>query len=171
LYRAGQATYATYLGLKALGDIGFGLTDIYINNSDNSLTDAQKEKWNKFFSIYCIASISATGIEVATKTVISKLNKGANSYDDFNRAVNETNTDVDKLYRENIDNTATTIDNLATQLSKLADELPADLRAKFLEDFANASDDVSKALLKEDSELLTGWKNFRKNHGNEFICN
>ncbi|TRX33235.1 hypothetical protein FNW52_15870 [Flavobacterium sp. ZT3R18] len=58
-----------------------------------------------------------------------------------------------------------------TQLSKLANELPTNLRAKFLEDFTNASDDVSKALLKENSELLSGWKNFRKNHGNEFICN
>jgi predicted Zn-dependent protease len=173
LYRAGQTAYATYLGVKALGDVGFGLIDIYINNSDNSLTDAQKEKWNKFFMIYSIASISTTGIEVATKKVVSKLNKGGNSYSDFENAIEEANLDIDKLYKENIDNTATTSESLVNQLSKLADDIniPSNLREQFLADFANASEETTKALLKENSELLAGWKNFRKKYPNKQICN
>jgi hypothetical protein len=59
-------------------------------------------------------------------------------------------------------------------LSKLVDDFNAmnsAAKTKFMEDFANASEDVLKALNKKDSELLESWKTFRKNHPNEVLCN
>jgi hypothetical protein len=45
-------------------------------------------------------------------------------------------------------------------------------KLKFMDDFANASDDVLKALNREGSELLESWKTFRKKYPNENIrCN
>jgi hypothetical protein len=45
------------------------------------------------------------------------------------------------------------------------------LKTNFMEDFANASDDVLKALNKQESELLESWKRFRDKYPNEVLCN
>lgn len=170
LYRAGRTAYATYLGVKALGDLGFGLLDIYINNSNNSLTDAQKEKWNKFFMIYSISSITTTGLEIATNKIVKKLNKGGNSYSEFENAVEEADVDIDQLYKDNIENTASASNNLSKQIDDLIRNLDPKLREQFKLDFGNVSDDLAKSLLKEDSELLSGWKKFREKYPTKTIC-
>ncbi|WP_163400426.1 fibronectin type III domain-containing protein [Flavobacterium fluviatile] len=173
LYRAGRTAYATYLGLKALGDVGFGLTDVYINNSDNSLTDAQKEKWNKFFMIYSIASISTTGLEIATNKVMTKLNKGGNSYNEFENAVEEADIDIDQLYKDNIENPIRVPGSFEDQIKLLSkdDRIPATLKKLFEEDFANAGEEVVKLLQKEDSGLLNGWVKYRKKNPTAILCN
>ncbi|QYS89498.1 hypothetical protein [Flavobacterium davisii] len=171
LYRAGQTAYATYIGVKALGDVGFGLVDIYINNSDNSLTDAQKEKWNKFFMIYSIASISTTGLEMLTNKVITKLKKGGNSYNEFEKAVEEANIDIDELYKEHIENSAKIQSTIADQLDLISKRLPINLQEQFNKDFANASEEIVKALQKENSELINGWKKYRTKNPSSILCN
>lgn len=172
LYRTGRTIYAAYLGFKALGDVGFGLADIYINNSDNSLTDSQKDTWNKFFMIYSISSISVTGLEVATNKVIKKLNKGGNSYNEFENAVEEADIDIDQLYKDNIENTTKIPGSFAEQISSISkNRIPSKLQKQFEEDFANAGEEVIKLLQKEESELIDGWKNFRSKYPNKKICN
>ncbi|WP_456315328.1 fibronectin type III domain-containing protein [Pseudomonas shirazensis] len=172
LYRAGQTAYATYLGVKALGDVGFGLLDIYINNSDNSLTDAQKEKWNKFFMIYSIASISTTGLEIATNKVMKKLGKGGNSYNEFENAVDDADIDIDQLYKENIENPTKIPGTFADQLEAISKrlQLSPELKKQFNTDFANASEDLLKALQKEDSELINGWTKYRTKNPTTILC-
>ncbi|WP_146608970.1 phage tail protein [Gelidibacter algens] len=44
------------------------------------------------------------------------------------------------------------------------------LESKFMEDFANAGDDILKEMNKADSELFSGWKNFRKKYFDEILC-
>ena len=173
LYRAGRTAYATYLGLKALGDVGFGLTDVYINNSDNSLTDAQKEKWNKFFMIYSIASISTTGLEIATNKVMNKLNKGGNSYNEFENAAEEADIDIDQLYKDNIENSTKIPGSFEDQIRLLSknDRIPINLQKQFEEDFNNAGEELIKLLQKEDSELLNGWVKYRKKNPKTILCN
>ncbi|WP_205513248.1 fibronectin type III domain-containing protein [Longitalea arenae] len=57
---------------------------------------------------------------------------------------------------------------------KLANEFKAMKqaeKARFMDDFTNASDDVLKALNKENSELMQSWKAFRQKYPNEILCN
>jgi hypothetical protein len=96
LYRAGQTTRATFLAVKALGDIGVGFTDIYLQNSD-ALTDAQIEKWNKFVLLYAVGSFSAS----AADGLVQKLGKKTiNSSDDFAKIESEIDNLTDDGYKK-----------------------------------------------------------------------
>jgi len=44
------------------------------------------------------------------------------------------------------------------------------LKTRFLDDFANASEDILRLLNKQDSELLEGWIKFRNKYPNRKIC-
>ena len=50
-------------------------------------------------------------------------------------------------------------------------KLLGNLEGRFMEDFANVSDDVLKGMNKADSEFFSGWQNFRKNYPTKTICN
>ena len=95
-YRAAQTARATFLLAKALGDLGVGFSDIYINNSD-VLTEEQLQKWNTFVLLYSVGSFGTSAID----GVVQKFgtNSVINSQDDFKRfekALDDSGIDVDK---------------------------------------------------------------------------
>jgi hypothetical protein len=56
------------------------------------------------------------------------------------------------------------------QIEKIAEKIPENLRKQFIADFGNSSDEIIKALSKENSELINGWKKFRKNNPTTILC-
>ena len=104
--------------------------------------------------------------EIQAEKLLAKLEKEATSvnekisYSDYIRnlfKLKQPTTLLEKLKKLPI---------LEGQVNKLEG-----LKARFMEDFANASDDVLKEMNKADSELFSGWKNFRKNYVDEVLCN
>lgn len=61
--RAGRTAYGAFMAVKAVGDIGFGLSDIYITNTPNTLTAKQMKRWNTFFTLWSVGSLSTTAID------------------------------------------------------------------------------------------------------------
>ncbi|TWI01152.1 fibronectin type III domain protein [Flavobacterium tiangeerense] len=57
------------------------------------------------------------------------------------------------------------------QIEKIAEKVPENLRKQFISDFGNSSDEIIKVLSKENSELINGWKKFRKNNPTSILCN
>ncbi|GHU68617.1 hypothetical protein FACS189413_05920 [Bacteroidia bacterium] len=96
LYRAGQTARATFLAVKALGDVGVGFTDIYIQN-DDVLTDEQLAKWNKFVLVYSVGSLSTSAVD----GLVQKLGKKAiNSSDDFAKIEQEIERETEAGYKK-----------------------------------------------------------------------
>ncbi|MDX6181608.1 fibronectin type III domain-containing protein [Flavobacterium sp. Fl-77] len=59
---------------------------------------------------------------------------------------------------------------LITQMEKISEKVPVNLREQFIKDFANPSEEILQALSKENSELINGWKKFRKNNPTTILC-
>ncbi|GHT19128.1 hypothetical protein FACS189429_6480 [Bacteroidia bacterium] len=136
LYRAGQTARATYLTIKALGDIGVGFTDIYLQNND-VLTDEQLAKWNKFVLVYSVGSLGTS----AADGLIQKLGKKAiNSSDDFAKIEQE----VDNLTEEGY--------NKLAKAEK--DQIDEVVDWEHLSDYAGADDLLEVA---ENIRYINGW--------------
>jgi len=58
-----------------------------------------------------------------------------------------------------------------SSIKKEVDKLDKTLKKQFLDDFANASDEVLKEINKVDSEFFLGWKKFRTKYPTKEICN
>ncbi|MDR3236013.1 MAG: hypothetical protein LBT48_04715 [Prevotellaceae bacterium] len=92
-YRAGQTARATFIAIKALGDLGVGFSDIYIQNSD-VLTDEQLQKWNTFVLLYFAGSISTSAIDGLAQKYTKKVINSQADFNEFERALNENVDDA-----------------------------------------------------------------------------
>ena len=93
-YRAAQTARATFLVAKALGDLGVGFSDIYINNSD-VLTEEQLQKWNTFVLLYSVGSFSTSAIDGVVQKFGKKAITKSDEFNNFERVLRENNVDVD----------------------------------------------------------------------------
>lgn len=88
-YQASRTLYASYIGIKALGDVGMSITDIIINdalvNEWATTPEGQKrlERWNTINTYYAIATISATAVDLAVQKFGRRVINNSNEFDTF----------------------------------------------------------------------------------------
>ncbi|WP_134345728.1 fibronectin type III domain-containing protein [Flavobacterium psychrophilum] len=177
--RSGRTVYGGAMALKAVGDLGFGLTDIYLNASNNSLTETQLKKWNTFYTLWAMGSISATALDnLATR--LGK--KSIDNADDFAKFEQEfSDAEIERLKSEsnctgcfdevvqNGNNLISKLDNpLFSNLKEKYNQLDNVLKSQFETDFANVSDELLSKL--QNDNLFEVWKNdIRSNNIDELI--
>ncbi len=91
-YKAYQGTrtiYATYVAVKALGDVGMSITDIVINDALAQqwaqTPEGQKrlERWNTINTYYAIGTITASSVDMVIQKINSRTIKNAEEFDKF----------------------------------------------------------------------------------------
>ncbi len=143
--------YNTFTNLVNLGAMGEGMYSLY-KNVRGSVDDMKQ-----------LGMTDETGTLGKLETDLNKIDDGMPDNLKLGKLTSALTAEEAALYKK-----------LAGKHGRVADEflyMEKATKAKFMDDFANASEDVLNALNKENSELLAGWKNFRKKYPNEVLCN